>query len=96
MNARGNQRWNCFKSDKVAEISYASKFHLWYAKARWILTPSLSSLAIQGKDCLVQKFRNSSVMLEAPHYRPKVSHLQPRTRYCLTIQALLYLQRPEA
>ncbi|KYK54535.1 meiosis protein MEI2 [Drechmeria coniospora] len=51
VEARGNQRWNCFKSDKVAEISYAT---------------------IQGKDCLVQKFRNSSVMLEAPHYRPKV------------------------
>lgn len=51
VNARGNQRWNCFKSDKIAEISYAT---------------------IQGKDCLVQKFRNSSVMLEAPHYRPKL------------------------
>ncbi|KAI1281417.1 RNA recognition motif 2-domain-containing protein [Xylaria sp. FL0933] len=51
VGARGNQRWNCFKSDKVAEISYAT---------------------IQGKDCLVQKFRNSSVMLEAAHYRPKL------------------------
>ncbi|KAI1777668.1 RNA recognition motif 2-domain-containing protein [Hypoxylon cercidicola] len=51
VKARGNQRWNCYKSDKVAEISYAT---------------------IQGKDCLVQKFRNSSVMLEAPHYRPKL------------------------
>lgn len=51
VNSRGNQRWNCFKSDKIAEISYAT---------------------IQGKDCLVQKFRNSSVMLEAPHYRPKL------------------------
>ncbi|KAK9442821.1 meiosis protein MEI2 [Metarhizium brunneum] len=51
VEARGNQRWNCFKSDKIAEISYAT---------------------IQGKDCLVQKFRNSSVMLEAPHYRPKL------------------------
>ncbi|KAI2471666.1 RNA recognition motif 2-domain-containing protein [Annulohypoxylon bovei var. microspora] len=51
VQARGNQRWNCFRSDKVAEISYAT---------------------IQGKDCLVQKFRNSSVMLEAPHYRPKL------------------------
>lgn len=51
VNARGNQRWNCFKSDKVAEISYAT---------------------IQGKDCLVQKFRNSSVMLEPAHYRPKL------------------------
>ncbi|KAF9773004.1 hypothetical protein IL306_009243 [Fusarium sp. DS 682] len=49
--ARANKRWNCFKSDKVAEISYAT---------------------IQGKDCLVQKFRNSSVMLEAEHYRPKL------------------------
>ncbi|KAL2262379.1 hypothetical protein VTK26DRAFT_1512 [Humicola hyalothermophila] len=27
---------------------------------------------VDGKDCLVQKFRNSSVMLEAPHYRPKL------------------------
>ncbi|KAK4216660.1 RNA recognition motif 2-domain-containing protein [Rhypophila decipiens] len=51
VNARANQRWNCFKSDKIAEISYAT---------------------IQGKDCLVQKFRNSSVMLEASHYRPKL------------------------
>ncbi|KAI1454988.1 RNA recognition motif 2-domain-containing protein [Annulohypoxylon moriforme] len=51
VRARGNQKWNCFRSDKVAEISYAT---------------------IQGKDCLVQKFRNSSVMLEAPHYRPKL------------------------
>lgn len=34
---------------------------------------SNSLAAIQGKDCLVQKFRNSSVMLETPHYRPKVS-----------------------
>jgi hypothetical protein len=25
VNARANQRWNCFKSDKVAEISYASE-----------------------------------------------------------------------
>lgn len=51
VNAHANQRWNCFKSDKIAEVSYAT---------------------IQGKDCLVQKFRNSSVMLEAPHYRPKL------------------------
>lgn len=29
--------------------------------------------AIQGRDCLVQKFRNSSVMLELPSFRPKVS-----------------------
>ncbi|KAI1094580.1 RNA recognition motif 2-domain-containing protein [Rostrohypoxylon terebratum] len=51
VRAVGNQKWGCFKSDKIAEISYAT---------------------IQGKDCLVQKFRNSSVMLEAPHYRPKL------------------------
>ncbi|KAH7003896.1 RNA recognition motif 2-domain-containing protein [Fusarium venenatum] len=51
VQARANKRWNCFRSDKVAEVSYAT---------------------IQGKDCLVQKFRNSSVMLEAEHYRPKL------------------------
>jgi hypothetical protein len=56
VRARANQRWNCYKSDKVAEISYAT---------------------IQGKDCLVQKFRNSSVMLEPAHYRPKVSRHSP-------------------
>ncbi|KEF61751.1 uncharacterized protein A1O9_03321 [Exophiala aquamarina CBS 119918] len=49
--ARAGQRWNCFNSDKVAEISYAT---------------------IQGKDCLVSKFRNSSVMLEHPAFRPKL------------------------
>lgn len=48
---RSNQKWHRFKSDKVAEVSYAT---------------------IQGRDCLIQKFRNSSVMLEPPHYRPKV------------------------
>ncbi|EFW22537.1 meiosis protein MEI2 [Coccidioides posadasii str. Silveira] len=50
-NARAGRTWNCFNSDKVAEISYAT---------------------IQGRDCLVQKFRNSSVMLEHPSFRPKL------------------------
>lgn len=53
-NARAGHPWNCFNSEKVAEISYAT---------------------IQGKDCLVQKFRNSSVMLEHPSFRPKVCFL---------------------
>ncbi|RAL60197.1 hypothetical protein DID88_000818 [Monilinia fructigena] len=48
---RSNQKWHRFKSDKIAEVSYAT---------------------IQGRDCLIQKFRNSSVMLEPPHYRPKL------------------------
>ncbi|PYH66051.1 meiosis protein MEI2 [Aspergillus vadensis CBS 113365] len=52
INARAGRTWNCFNSDKVAEVSYAT---------------------IQGKDCLVQKFRNSSVMLEHPSFRPKIS-----------------------
>ncbi|KAI9887754.1 MAG: hypothetical protein M1823_000395 [Watsoniomyces obsoletus] len=51
VNARAGYHWNCYNSDKVAEISYAT---------------------IQGKDCLVQKFRNSSVMLENPLFRPKI------------------------
>ncbi|RYO84625.1 hypothetical protein DL766_000704 [Monosporascus sp. MC13-8B] len=33
VNARGNKRWNCFKSDKVAEISYASTYPVLH---RWI------------------------------------------------------------
>ncbi|KAJ0336187.1 hypothetical protein COL154_008749 [Colletotrichum chrysophilum] len=71
VNTRGNQRWNCFKSDKVAEISYASEsFRLWVAMSKPVANQTRE--AIQGKDCLVQKFRNSSVMLEAAHYRPKV------------------------
>lgn len=71
MQAVGNQKWGCFKSDKVAEISYASKLLISIPSlCPWMLN---YNLAIQGKDCLVQKFRNSSVMLEAPHYRPKVS-----------------------
>lgn len=51
VRARSGEKWHRFKSDKVAEVSYAT---------------------IQGKDCLVQKFRNSSVMLEPPHCRPKL------------------------
>jgi hypothetical protein len=42
---------------------------LYMSKSQALVT---EDAAIQGKDCLVQKFRNSSVMLEAPHYRPKV------------------------
>lgn len=41
----------------------------------------VSYAAVQGQDCLIQKFRNSSVMLEHPSFRPlifypKSSHLQ--------------------
>ncbi|GFG18843.1 meiosis protein MEI2 [Aspergillus udagawae] len=34
----------------------------------------LRKYPIQGKDCLIQKFRNSSVMLEHPSFRPKIFH----------------------
>ncbi|KAL4801735.1 hypothetical protein BDV18DRAFT_164780 [Aspergillus unguis] len=34
----------------------------------------LTQVTIQGRDCLVQKFRNSSVMLEHPSFRPKIFH----------------------
>ncbi|KAI9757851.1 MAG: hypothetical protein M4579_003287 [Chaenotheca gracillima] len=37
----------------------------------------VSYATIQGKDCLVQKFRNSSVMLEHPSFRPKIFHTEP-------------------
>ena len=58
-----------YSSDKVAEISYASAllfswdFHIFLTR----------TTAIQGKKELVNKFRNSSVMLVEPSYRPKVS-----------------------
>lgn len=45
----------------------------------WVLT---MCIAIQGKDCLVQKFRNSSVMLELEHYRPKASIVLLK-RFCV-------------
>lgn len=32
----------------------------------------VSYATIQGKDCLIQKFRNSSVMCESPPFRPKL------------------------
>ncbi|KAG8532028.1 uncharacterized protein KY384_003664 [Bacidia gigantensis] len=32
----------------------------------------VSYATIQGRDCLIQKFRNSSVMLEHPSFRPKL------------------------
>ncbi|KFZ06983.1 hypothetical protein V501_06887 [Pseudogymnoascus sp. VKM F-4519 (FW-2642)] len=37
----------------------------------------VSYATIQGKDCLVQKFRNSSVMLEHPSFRPKIFRTGP-------------------
>lgn len=40
--------------------------------SRCCILSSLRCSAIQGRDCLVQKFRNSSVMLEHPSFRPKV------------------------
>ncbi|PMD43807.1 hypothetical protein L207DRAFT_631842 [Hyaloscypha variabilis F] len=48
---RSGQKWEDFRSDKRAEVSYAT---------------------IQGRDCLIQKFRNSSVMLEPETARPKL------------------------
>lgn len=60
----------------MAEISYASKLCIEAGTVQAVETDDTMTLAIQGKDCLVQKFRNSSVMLEAPHYRPKVSYFE--------------------
>lgn len=87
MNARAGHRWyasrhglfpphnidmycrNRFNSDKVAEVSYASE----YIGSTLGIDAHCFDLAIQGRDCLIQKFRNSSVMLEHPSFRPKVS-----------------------
>lgn len=66
--ARQGVRWTMFDSDKVAELSYASKFSLIHFSCL-LLMPSA---AIQDRENLIQKFRNSSVMLEHPDFRPKV------------------------
>ncbi|KAF8866010.1 hypothetical protein BDZ45DRAFT_381491 [Acephala macrosclerotiorum] len=55
VKAIANRRWEDFKSDKIAEVSYAT---------------------IQGRDCLIQKFRNSSVMLEEEECRPKLYYTE--------------------
>jgi len=34
----------------------------------------ISYANIQGKECLIEKFRNSCVMDEDPSYRPKIFH----------------------
>lgn len=35
VNKRANKRWNCFRSDKIAEISYASKFVMLTEISTW-------------------------------------------------------------
>lgn len=51
----------------------------------------ISYATIQGKEALVQKFRNSSVILEWPHCRPKVSSRSIACRPSLTKAAVLHL-----
>jgi len=81
--ARSGQKWNLFHSDKVAEISYASEYYITnFSSSLTVL------LAIQGRDCLVQKFRNSSVMCERPAFRPKVCSLSPLIFVYLTFLQL--------
>lgn len=43
-----------------------------YLLSKSLLHSNSLATAIQGRDCLIQKFRNSSVMLEDPSFRPKV------------------------
>lgn len=49
------------------------KFHTLVRTLNLLFEVVLIKIAIQGRDCLVQKFRNSSVMLEHPGFRPKVT-----------------------
>lgn len=60
-------------TDKLAEMSYASSssFLLFFVTF-YILN---IATAVQGKDALVEKFRNSPVMLNHHDNRPKVSFL---------------------
>lgn len=81
--ARAGKKWNLFQSDKIAEISYASKSYC-HSCSRPV-TDHVT--AIQGRDCLIQKFRNSSVMLERPAFRPKVRSAQLQCSCLLTLHS---------
>lgn len=52
----------------------------------------ISYATIQGKEALVQKFRNSSVILEWPHCRPKVSGAFFTHRTSLTKAVVLHIR----
>jgi hypothetical protein len=69
-HARQGVRWTIYDSDKTSEISYASELSLFL-----FMTTLTIITAIQDRANLIQKFRNSSVMLEHPDYRPKVSNI---------------------
>ena len=49
--------------------------------------------AIQGRDCLIQKFRNSSVMLERREYRPVVCYAQLSSTLLLLLTDIAQLYR---
>ena len=50
----------------------------------------VSYATIQGKDCLIQKFRNSSVMKEFDGYRPKVSSVAPAIEISAPLKLLSF------
>ncbi|MCJ1329932.1 hypothetical protein MMC10_006613 [Thelotrema lepadinum] len=58
----------------TANIFYQARAGRRWNKYKSHKEAEVSYATIQGRDCLVQKFRNSSVMLEHPSFRPKVFH----------------------
>lgn len=72
-------RRDLYSSDKIAEISYASELSLFFMDCNALLTVTT---AFQGKGELVNKFRNSSVMLVESAYRPKVGSGCFRPKWC--------------
>jgi hypothetical protein len=63
---------NFEKSDSIIGFMQEINGKRWTEFRSWKVA-EVSYATIQGKDCLVQKFRNSSVMEEYEGYRPKVS-----------------------
>ena len=62
-------------------LSHIISFYLKFSGKKWSRFNSekicsLSYAKIQGRDNLIQKFRNSSVMNENPSYRPKIFFTQ--------------------
>lgn len=61
-------------SGTVIAVIRSPKFRMLVGTLKPLFDTILINVAIQGRDCLVQKFRNSSVMLEHPGFRPKVTY----------------------
>ncbi|KAI8851326.1 RNA recognition motif 2-domain-containing protein, partial [Chytridium lagenaria] len=65
----------CIFVDSTAIITFAARVHgKKWPKFNSEKVPTVCYANIQTRHALIEKFRNSSVMLEDPSYRPKLFH----------------------